>query len=403
MCIGTTLSPIRNEWSLSHKPSKSTVSTLTTAQLLQSFTMAETPAPLAAVQVEALVVMKIIKHCSQTFPSTATGAIVGMDVDGTLEITNTFPFPVVEVPAESHFDNAAPNPAAAAPRAKANAAYSAEMIRMLREVNTDANSVGWYTSANMGNFVNMNVIENQFYYQSQLNERTVALVHDVSRSAQGSLSLRAFRLSSKFMTAFKENKFTSEDLQKSNMRHPDIFEELPVKLHNSHLITSFIHQLQCPTSSASTELPSSLAALESSPFSKTSTLTPNLDNLSLSIDPFLEKNCDLLLDSIETHNTEVNNYQYYQRVLGREQQKINAWKAKRAQENASRATLNQPLLPEDEWQRLFKLPAEPSRLESMLNTRQVDQYARQVDSFVSSSTGKMFAIKGNLLPNETSN
>jgi translation initiation factor 3 subunit H len=155
--------------------------------------------------------MKIIKHCSQTFPSTATGAIVGMDVDGTLEITNTFPFPVVEVPAESHFDNAAPNPAAAAPRAKANAAYSAEMIRMLREVNTDANSVGWYTSANMGNFVNMNVIENQFYYQSQLNERTVALVHDVSRSAQGSLSLRAFRLSSKFMAAFKENKFTSEE------------------------------------------------------------------------------------------------------------------------------------------------------------------------------------------------
>ncbi|KAJ5135826.1 JAB1/Mov34/MPN/PAD-1 [Penicillium bovifimosum] len=365
--------------------------------------MAETPAPLAAVQVEALVVMKIIKHCSQTFPSTATGALVGMDVDGTLEITNTFPFPVVEVPAESHFDNAAPNPAAAAPRAKANAAYSAEMIRMLREVNTDANNVGWYTSANMGNFVNMNVIENQFYYQSQLNERTVALVHDISRSAQGSLSLRAFRLSQKFMTAFKENKFTSEDLQKSNLRHPDIFEELPVKLHNSHLITSFIHQLQCPTSSASTELPSSLAALESSPFSKTSTLTPNLDNLSLSIDPFLEKNCDLLLDSIEAHNTEVNNYQYYQRVLGREQQKINAWKQKRAQENATRATLNQPLLPEDEWQRLFKLPAEPSRLDSMLNTRQVDQYSRQVDSFVSSSTGKMFAIKGNLLPNETSN
>lgn len=370
--------------------------------------------------------MKIIKHCSQTFPSTATGALVGMDVDGSLEITNTFPFPVVEVPAESHFDNAAPNPAAAAPRAKANAAYSAEMIRMLREVNTDANNVGWYTSANMGNFVNMNVIENQFYYQSQLNERTVALVHDVSRSAQGSLSLRAFRLSAKFMAAFKENKFTSEEyvqcpghspneisrisntdmnpsLQKSNMRHPDIFEELPVKLHNSHLITSFLHQLQCPTSSVSTELPSSLAALESSPFSQTSTLTPNLDNLSLSIDPFLEKNCDLLLDSIETHNTEVNNYQYYQRVLGREQQKINAWKQKRAQENATRATLNQALLPEDEWQRLFKLPAEPSRLESMLNTRQVDQYARQVDSFVSSSTGKMFAIKGNLLPNETSN
>lgn len=155
--------------------------------------------------------MKIIKHGSQAFPTTATGSIVGMDVDGTLEITNSFPFPVVEVPAESHFDNAAPNPAAAAPRAKANAAYEAEMVRMMREVNVDANNVGWYTSANMGNFINMNVIENQFFYQKEMNERTVALVHDVSRSAQGSLSLRAFRLSPKFMAAFKENKFTSEE------------------------------------------------------------------------------------------------------------------------------------------------------------------------------------------------
>ena len=159
--------------------------------------------------------------------------------------------------------------------------------------------------------------------------------------------------------------------------------------------------MQCPNPSGPTDLPASLSALEASPFSKSNTLTPNLDNLSLNIDPFLEKNCDLLLDSIEAHNTEVNNYQYYQRVLGREQQKINNWKQKRAQENATRATLKQPLLPEDEWQRLFKLPAEPSRLESMLNTRQVEQFSRQVDNFVSSTTGKMFAVKGNLLPGET--
>lgn len=134
-----------------------------------------------------------------------------MDVGGVLEITNSFPFPVVEVPPESHFDSTAPNPAAAAPRAKANTAYQAEMIRMLREVNVDANNVGWYTSANMGNFVNMNVIENQFFYQKEMNERTVAFVHDASRSAQGSLSLRAFRLSPKFMAAFKDNKFNSEE------------------------------------------------------------------------------------------------------------------------------------------------------------------------------------------------
>lgn len=370
--------------------------------------------------------MKIIKHSSQTFPTTATGSIVGMDVGGILEITNSFPFPVVEVPPESHFDNTTPNPAAAAPRAKANVAYQNEMIRMLREVNIDANNVGWYTSANMGNFVNMNVIENQYFYQKELNERTVALVHDVSRSSQGALSLRAFRLSPQFMTAFKENKFTAEQyafpcsshlflqdkmltiydfyrLQKSNLTYQQIFTELPVTIHNSHLLTSFLHQLPSPPPSQPLDFPQSLSALKTGPQATSTLLSPNFDNLSLSIDPFLEKNCDLLLDSIETHHTENNNFQYYQRSLAREQQKITQWQAKRKQENASRAALKQPLLPEDEWQRLFKLPQEPSRLESMLNTRQVEQYSRQIDGFVSSTTGKMFAVKGNLLPGETAN
>jgi len=136
--------------------------------------------------------MKIIKHSSQTFPTTATGSLVGMDVNGTLQITNSFPFPTV------------------APRAKANAAYQNEMIKFLREVNVDANNVGWYTSTSMGNFVNTNTIENQYFYQKEMNERTVALVHDVSRSSQGSLSLRAFRLSPGFMAAHKEGKFTTE-------------------------------------------------------------------------------------------------------------------------------------------------------------------------------------------------
>ena len=154
--------------------------------------------------------MKLVKNCSQTFPTTATGSIVGMDVDGILEITNSFPFPTPDAAtAEAHQDTIQ-NLAAAAPRTKANAAYQNEMIKFLREVNVDANNVGWYTSTSMGNFINSSLIENQYYYQKELNEQTVALVHDVSRSVQGSLSLRAFRLSPTFMTAFKENKFTTE-------------------------------------------------------------------------------------------------------------------------------------------------------------------------------------------------
>lgn len=130
-------------------------------------------------------------------------------------------------------------------------------------------------------------------------------------------------------------------------------------------------------------------------------LYPNFDSLDLSIDPFLEKTCDLLLESIESHHTELNNYQYYQRQLGREQAKITAWQQKRKAENATRALTKQPALPEDEWSRLFRLPQEPNRLEVLLNSRQVEQYARQVDGFTAAVTGKMFAVRSNLLPGES--
>jgi len=172
--------------------------------------------------------------------------------------------------------------------------------------------------------------------------------------------------------------------------------ELPIVIHNSHLLTSFLHQLPAELPKADLEFPNSLAELHAS--SPHLPLYPNFESLDLSIDPYLEKTCDLLLDSIETHYTELNNFQYYQRQLAREQVKVTAWKTKRVAENATRVAQKQAPLPEDEWERLFKLPTEPSRLESMLNSKQVDQYSRQVDGFTATITSKMFAVKSNLLP-----
>lgn len=347
--------------------------------------------------------MKIIKHSSQTFPTTATGSLVGMERNGTLEITNSFPFPSVDgMQQDSNQGESNRDAAANAPRHKANAAYQNEMIKFLREVNVDGQNVGWYMSTSMGDFVKLSTIENQFHYQKDMNERTVALVHDVSRSSQGALSIRAYRLSPSFMTAFKEGKFTTESLQKSGLRYQDILVELPITVHNSHLLTSLLHQLpsQPPQPKEEPDFPPSLAALQQDPNTALPPLAPNFDSLDLSIDPFLEKTCDLLLESIENHHTELNNHQYYQRSLAREQAKITAWQQKRKAENAARAAAKQPALPEDEWQKLFKLPQEPSRLEVLLNSRQVEQYSRQVDGFTAGVSTKMFAVKSNLLPGE---
>jgi len=160
-------------------------------------------------------------------------------------------------------------------------------------------------------------------------------------------------------------------LQKTKLTYKDILVELPIIIHNSHLLTSFLHQLPVAPSKTELDFPSSLAQLQAN--QPQNPLYPNFETLDLSIDPYLEKTCDQLLDSIESHYTELNNFQYYQRQLAREQTKVTAWKAKRAAENSTRVAQKQAPLPEDEWERLFKLPTEPSRLEAMLNARQVDQ------------------------------
>ena len=362
-------------------------------------------------QIEALAIMKIIKHTTSTFPTPTTGFLVGMDVASRLEITNAFAFPTSETQStqienigyhnnQNDLANASAALAAMGPSQNKNVSYQTEMIRKLREVNVDANNVGWYTGANLGNFVTLATIENQYHYQKDLNERTVALIHDVSRSAQGALSIRAFRLTPQFMSAYKDGqKFTTEALQKSNLRHTDIFQELPLQIHNSHLLTSFLHSLPSaapPRQPISDSQPLTLSRLQKS--HPNSSLPPSLSlpSLTLTLDPFLTRTSDLLLDSIEAHHTELNNYQYYQRSLAREQTRISAWQSKRKAENASRAASKQALLPEDEWQRLFKLPQEPDRLEMLVNARQVEQYARQVDGFVGASSGKMFAVRGGL-------
>ncbi|RUP43803.1 hypothetical protein BC936DRAFT_136704, partial [Jimgerdemannia flammicorona] len=91
------------------------------------------------------------------------------------------------------------------------AQYQLDMMRCLREVNVDNNTVGWYRSATLGNFMDLNLIDTQYNYQHSLSAKSVVIIHDVSKSAaQGNLSLRAFRLTNSFMVLYKEKKFTTE-------------------------------------------------------------------------------------------------------------------------------------------------------------------------------------------------
>ncbi|MCL7028744.1 hypothetical protein MKW94_029264 [Papaver nudicaule] len=111
------------------------------APMIRSFLQAavteEVAQPLRVVQIEGLAVLKIIKHCKESSPALVTGQLIGLDVGSVLEVTNCFPFPIREEDEEIEADGAN---------------YQLEMMRCLREVNVDNNTVGWYQSTLLGSF-----------------------------------------------------------------------------------------------------------------------------------------------------------------------------------------------------------------------------------------------------------
>lgn len=87
------------------------------------------------VQLDGLVLLKMIKHCTENVPEVVTGQLLGLDVDDKLEVTNCFASPLEENDAESD-------------------EHQLEMMKNFRAVNVDNNTVGWYQSALLGSWVN---------------------------------------------------------------------------------------------------------------------------------------------------------------------------------------------------------------------------------------------------------
>jgi len=298
---------------------------------------------LAVVQIDGLVVLKIIKHCKENLPELVTGQLLGLDFDSTLEVTNCFPFPRVDE--EDDAD------------AESGVEYQIEMMKCLREVNVDSNTVGWYQTTYLSSFLNESMIETQFNYQATISEKCVVLIYDPMRSRQGTLWLKAYRLSRSAMDFYRKNPpGTTTD---AKITFTDIFEEVPIKLHNSHLVTAFLaDQEQSNTSSNSFSV------------------------FDLSHNNFFSRNLEFMIEALDDLASEQNKLQQYQKSVQR-QQYIQKKKAEKKDGDG-----------EDDTTSTFKTPQEPNRLDSVLLTNQITKYCQQVNMFAGQSSAKLFLLGG---------
>jgi len=315
-----------------------------------------------SVTIEGVALLKIVKHCHESLPQMVTGSLLGLVVkEGVLEITHAFPFPeplprggggaaggVVEYkdePTDDAMDDVG---------ALEGHEFQLEMMRMLREVNVDNNCVGWYQSMYLGSYSTSSFLENQLSYQTDLSPNAVVLLYDPMQTTRGTMMLKCYRLTDAAVA-----------LQQSNsnafMDPKDIFESIPVELHNPGLVKALLNDMMEDGSPYSYEGMSPMTTL-------------NLDRLDLSTNPYLEKHLEFLCSWVDDLVTEQAKFQYYARTLQR---------SRRPKDKAGAASSSKA---DNKW-----LSSDaPSRMESLLINNQITTYCDQMDQFANGGFGTLF-------------
>lgn len=164
-----------------------------------------------------------------------------------------------------------------------------------------------------------------------------------------------------------------------------ILEEIPIKIRTNPLLGAFLETLTTPIP-ASTDLKPSSAV-------SSAALSPSFSVLNLGTSN-IARNLEQVVEALDAYKTEEGNLAYNLRQIAREKAKADTYVQRRKEENATRVAQGLAPLPEEDVSRLFKIPPEPSRLESMLLLGRIDAYAKTLEETSSTGLVKMYAARG---------
>ena len=333
--------------------------------------------PLRSVQISGSVLLQISKHAKDGAPNLVTGQLLGLDVGQTLEISASFPFPAPQNVGTEREQAIAE---------EEGAHYQLEMMRMLREVNVDNNTVGWYQSTKFGSIYSEELIETFANYAESI-ERCVCVVYDGVTSDDGQFGVRAVRLTDKFLKMYKEcgGNLTSSKIKGKGVRWNDLVEEIPITISNSALVSAMMSRLDANAENKVEREPERLTK-------------EDINRLHLNSTPFSSKSLEFLSGLMDDLVSEQQKVAYYHRASQRLQQQKNSWLQKRRAENAQREKSGlEPLSEENPDTRSV---SEPNKLETYLILNQVNQFARQLEEHNATSAAKLKLVSS-LRANET--
>lgn len=301
------------------------------------------------VQLDGLVLLKIIKHCQENKTEIATGQLLGLDIGNKLEVTNSFPMP----------DDADDD-------------YRISMLKQLREVNVDNNVVGWYICSFLGSWMQQDILAEQFSYQQTIKS-SIMIVYDAYSSTKGKLAIKAYRLTEGMMKLYaKGAEFTQTDFCNAGIEASNVVEEVPIKVHNSNLVHGFLYELR-----------------------EYKAMNCDFDRLNQSTNHHLTKNLAAMSQCIDEYISEQGKFQFHQRQISRQSKERNAYKQRIQAESDKRVAMGQDPLPEEDLSKnpLFKAIPEPQRFETYLISNQIRYHSNYITENTSKSFHKLYAME----------
>ncbi|EGO04244.1 hypothetical protein SERLA73DRAFT_173681 [Serpula lacrymans var. lacrymans S7.3] len=318
--------------------------------------------PISCVELEGSVASSIMQHVRE---SSAHGLLLGLDLDGTLEVTNSFPMPNGDEEDKS---------------TKSVVRYQSSMLRSLKEVGANDNVVGFYQAMSLGVYLSQHMIDIQVVHQEKLRHGGIAIILDLSRMGKGGLSFRAFKLNASFMNAQRKNNFGNASIINHKLTFSSVLEEIPLRLRTRAIQKSFFDVV----------IPTTLPA------------TPNISAKSSAVLSHCALdlgaagamvNFEAAIEVMDNFRTEEGNVAYLSRQIAREKARSESYLAKRREENVARVAQGLVPHPEEDVNRLFKVTSEPSKLASMLLLGQVNAYAENLESSTCSGLLQIFSAK----------
>jgi len=286
---------------------------------------------LQVVQIDALVVLQIMKHCREHAPCPVTGMLLGLDVDEALQVTHSFGY-VQRGQDDGHT------------YADDGTQYQMDMLKRLREVNVDSNTVGWYQTTHLGSFFSTIVIDSQYAFQTEI-ARSVLVVYDSLQSAIGKPAFKALQLTPSFMKAYSE---ANEASRAAMANHPssDMFRDIPVNINFPVLCEAFLINWAIADSESTTS---------------------QMGILDVENQAFLEKNVKMLIESLQDLAQEQNNLINYERQAARK---------------------GEP--PQKGRDRFRAQP--PRQLDTMVLSQQIQEYCKSINNFAGDAVSKLYLI-----------